>query len=352
MKKRIVIIAVICGIVVVFIAFSNILKPVKMSQSASMAQPAPIPVNVVVARKMSIDRSIELTGTLNAWKEIKITAETQGKIEELNFDAGQVKAKGEILSTIDNKLKQLAVATAKVNAIKLKNDLDRIENIYKGGTASQQQLDDARFAYETARIQQEQAEKQLSDATLRSPMAGIITEKFVEQGSYVNIGGPIATIVDISKLRVKLNVSETNVYRLKIGDKVVVTNDVYPGISFNGCITFISSKGDDTHNFPVEITINNNKEYQLKAGSFCTVHIDIQDAQNKLYIPRQALVGSIKEAGIYTVSHGTVSLKSITVGNQPGEHLEVTAGISEGDTIVIEGQINLSDGKSVSVVAL
>ena len=318
-------------------------------QSQTVAMSA-VSVNVATAEKKILDQSVELTGVLTAYKEIDIASEAQGIVESVNFESGQHKTKGETLARIDSKLKQLSVENAKMSAMKLKNDLDRIENLFKGGTSSQQELDNARYSYENAVVALSQAEKQLSDATVISPISGIITEKYVEAGAYINAGSPVAAIVDISKFKVKLNVSETNVYRLKTGDKAIVTSDVYPGISFDGQISYISCQGDNSHNYPVEITISNSQQHPMKAGTFVTAHITISDSQKRLYIPRKALQGSTKDASVYIVDNSKAVLKNIVVGINNSEYIEVVSGISENDKVIVAGQLNCSDGKAVSIV--
>ena len=147
----------------------------------------------------------------------------------------------------------------------------------------------------------DEAEKQYADTKVTTSISGIITEKNIEEGTYVNIGTAIAFVVDISRLKVKLNVSETNVYALKVGDSVNITTDVYPGMEFTGTIGFISSKGDDSHNYPVEIEMLNSTKNPLKAGTFVHVTIRIDSHHDGLFIPREALQGSIKDAKIYIV---------------------------------------------------
>jgi RND family efflux transporter MFP subunit len=309
-----------------------------------------ISVNVTPVIKMAANRSLELVGTLNAWKELNIAAETQGKIVSVNVEAGQKKAKGSVIAVIDDELKRLAVQTAEISVSKLEIDLQRIDNLFKGATATQQQLDDARTSLENAKIQLDQAKKQLADATITSPINGVITQKLTEQGAYINIGGPVATIVDISRLKVKLNVSETNVYLLRIGDKATIAADMYPGASFEGHITFISAKGDDTHNYPVEIEMRNSATYPLKAGTFVTVHVDVRGAQTALCIPRQAMQGSSKDASVYVVDNGKSILRNIVVGGEYGDYLEVVSGLAENEEVVTTGQVNISDGMPVLIV--
>lgn len=310
-------------------------------------------VNVTVSKVVSTDYDSELNlvGNLNAYTELDVSAEAQGIITSLNAELGQQKSKGSVIGTIDNKLKQLAVNSAKISVEKLKKDLDRYKNLYAGGTATAQQLDDAQTNYDNAVIQLEQAEKQLADATISCPANGIITKKYVENGVFVNIGSAIVSIVDISRLKINLNVSEANVYQLRQGDKVQMTTSVHPGVEFPGEINYISPKGDESHNYQVEIVIPNSKEHPLRAGTFVNVKIELPGKGNGLYFPREALQGSISDARVYVVSEGKAFLRHITIGRENDKTLEAITGLNEGDEVVTSGMVNLSDGKAVKVAA-
>jgi RND family efflux transporter MFP subunit len=349
MKK--IIIIVIALIVLAFVVFrlSSNYKKINASKDVS-TDLAYISVNVSPVSKMSINYSLQLTGYMEAYSEIDIAAKAQGTITSLNTALGQEKSKGSIIATIDDKLKKLAVQTASLSVAKLKKDLERYNNLYKGGTVTELQLNEAQNLYDNAEIQLEQVEKQLSDATIKSPISGVIIKKHVEEGEYINIGSPIATIVDISKLKIKLNVSEVNVYQLKLNEKAIITIDVYPGVTFEGNISFISSQGDDSHNYPVEIVISNNSKYPLKSGTFANVMIKLPVAAEALYIPRESLLGSITEASVYVAVNNKAILKKIVVGNGNDKYLKVISGLKEGEEVIVNGQINLSENKAIKIV--
>ncbi len=309
-----------------------------------------VSVNITEAKEMTSTHNLHLTGTLIPVTEVNIAAQTQGQITSLNVELGQHKSKGSVIATIDNHLKQLAVKSAAVTVSKLKRDLERYENLLTGGSATEQQVDDIRNNYESAKIQYEQAKKQLEDATIISPISGVITTKQVEKGSFINVGNPIASIVDISRLKIKISVSESNIYQIKKGDKAKITSDIYPEHSFDGHISFISDKGDDTHNYPVEIEMPNNGKFPLKAGTFVNAEVTIPGQTLALYIPRAALQGSSQDARVFVVENGKAVLKKIVVGMGTDADLEILSGLKMGDKVVTTGQINLSDGKSVKIV--
>jgi membrane fusion protein, multidrug efflux system len=306
-------------------------------------------VNVSKVQRLAFAPELNLVGTLNAITEVNVSAETQGVITSLNAELGQYKTKGSVTATIDSRVKQLVVNSAKINSDKLRKDYERYKNLYSGGTATEQELDDAKKAYESATIELEQAEKELNDATVKCPVSGIVTEKHVEEGSYVNNGSSIITLVDISKLKVKINVSESNVYQLQIGGNAEITSTVYPGVKFNGNITYISPKGDESHNYLVEVAINNSQKYPLKAGTFVKVLIKLPKTGNSLYFPREALQGSITDAKVYVARNGKAELRNIVAANGNDKYLEAISGLKEGEEIIITGQVNLSDGKAIKI---
>jgi len=349
MKK--IIIIVIAFALLAFIVFRLSINYKKINANNNVnTDLASVSVNVSSVSKMAIDNSLQLTGYMEANSEINIAAEAQGTITSLNAELGQEKSKGSIIATIDDKLKKLAVQTASISVAKLKKDLERYKNLYQGGTITEQQLNEAQNSYDNSEIQLEQAEKQLSDATIKSPISGIVIKKLIEKGEYVNIGAPVATIVDISKLKIKLNVSEANVYQLKLKDKAIITTDVYPEVTFEGNISFISSQGDDSHNYPVEIVIANNSKYPLKSGTFANVLIKLPVAAEALYIPRESLLGSITDAEVYVAENNKAIRKKIVVGSGNDKYIKVISGLKEGEEVIVNGQINLSDNKAIKIV--
>lgn len=319
------------------------------SNKASKPELSTVSVSVAKVSKMELRPELNLVGSLVPFTEVDIPSEAQGVITMLNAELGQSKTKGSIIATIDSKLKQLAVNTAKNSVDKLKRDLDRYKNLYEGGSATKQQVDDTQSSYDNAVLQLEQAEKQLADATVKSPADGIITQKSVEKGSFVNVGSRIATLTDISKLKTKLNVSEANIYQLKLNDRANITTSVYPGVEFTGTISYISPKGDDSHNYAVEIVIQNSKANPLKAGTFINAQFKLPNKTSALYIPREAMQGSVKAAKVYVAENGKAVLRDIVVGSGSDKLLEVLSGLAEGEQVITTGQINLSEGKAVSI---
>ena len=346
--KRIIAIAVVVA-VIIFIVFRLQSNREKINaRNVVDINVNEVAVNVVSAKKMNFDKSFRLVGNLKAEHEVDVASETSGKITKIHCEVGDYKTKGSLLVTVDDELRLLAFQAAKVNYEKMQKDMVRYENLYQGGTITEQQYDDLKTALENARIQFEQAEKQLSYTKITAPISGTVTRRFVEVGTFVNMGSMIASIVDPSLLKVDLTVSENIVYELKVGQDVTITTTIYPGIEFKGKVKFVSPKGDAFHNYPVEISLVNDSRNPLKAGTFVTVFVDAPSTEG-LSLPRECLLGSIKDAAVYIVENNVAKLRSIVIGRETNENIEVLSGLSEGEVVVFSGQVNLSDNRQVKI---
>ena len=164
------------------------------------------------------------------------------------------------------------------------------------------------------------------------------------------MNNPVADVVDISKLKFDVNVAENDVFRMKVGDKVEVTTEVYPGVIFDGKIATISDKGDEAHTYPVEVDLYNSKQHPLKAGMFGTVNFVASTKGEALMIPREALIGSVKNPKVFVVDNNKARLVDLVIGRTYDNYLEVLSGLKDGQTIVINGQNNLGENSKVKII--
>jgi RND family efflux transporter MFP subunit len=307
-------------------------------------------VNIKEVLKKVQNSSLSLTGITAAKQEVTLKSETNGQIVAINFNLGDYVSKGKVLVEIDDKLAQLSLESARINMSKLEDEYNKNKNLYAGQATSETRVRDAKIDYEKAKIAVDQAEKQLSFTKITATQNGFVVSKFIDKGTLVNMGSPILSLIDISQLKVTIKAAEKDAYRLKIGQTVKITSTVYPGVEYGGRVSFVSQQGDAIHNYTVEIVLDNKSAYQLKAGTFVNVNIDFPSEQPSLLIPREALIGSIKNARVYVVENNKVFQRAVIIGRDLGDYLEVLTGLNEGDKVVTSGQINLSNGASVSIL--
>jgi RND family efflux transporter MFP subunit len=308
------------------------------------------PVSVANVSKMQMSETLSLTGTIAANSDVAIVAETQGRVVGLNANVGDFKNAGAVLVQVDDELKKAEYMKAEVNYERAKKDADRFSKLREEHAATEWQKENAWQGYKIAEAEYIRARKAYRDTKITSPISGVVTARPVDVGTMVQPGMVVANVVDISKLKVKLNVAEQDAFTLKVGDPVEVTTDVYPGVKFEAKIASISSKADESHTYPVEITLPNSKQNPLRAGMFGRVSFVSMKSSDVIAIPREALVGSVKNPQVFVVENLIAKRRDLVVGNAVGTSVTVLQGLNEGETIVVNGQNNLKDSVVVEVV--
>jgi RND family efflux transporter MFP subunit len=321
----------------------------QMAAKAKNEAMTAVPVSTTIVKKQKMQDTRSFVGVIAANNDVPIISETQGKVTAVLADVGRFVAAGTELIQVDDELKKAALATAEVNYEKAKNDLGRFESLQKDSAVTAQQLEGARLGYKSAEAQFIVARREYGDTKISSPIAGIVSARMVDVGSYVQRGTPVANVVDVSVMKVKIGIPEEDVFHLKVGDVAEVSSDVYPGILLKGSIRTISAKADEAHTYPIEVALPNLKEYPLKAGMFGRVSFAVLAGGESIMIPRVALVGSAKNPQVFVVRNGQAELRSLTIGAETGTALEIRSGISEGETIIINGQNNVKAGGMVTV---
>ena len=309
-----------------------------------------IPVTIAEAEITDLSNSLTLVGTIMAGSDVNIVAEAGGRILQLHANPGQYKSAGSVIAELDSELRKASVMNAQAAYEKAKMDYDRMEKMFKEGVVNAMQMDQARYGFQAAEAQLIMSKRQLRDTKVTTPISGIINARMVDQGATVAINAVIANIVDISTLKVKVNVSEKDAFALKNGDKVIVTTDVYLGVEFSGQVASIAPKADEAHTYPIEIRMSNSKQYPLKAGMFGKVSFTSIEKSDALIIPRSALIGSIKNPKVFVIKDGKAELRDVQTGADAGIKLEIISGLQAGESIVTNGQNNLRPGSKVTII--
>jgi len=308
------------------------------------------PVTIESVQKKELERSLEMVGTINGTNDVAVVSEAAGRVLDTHAKVGDYKLQGSVLIQLDGELKNAALKTAEVNYEKAKNDFERYQSLYDQKSITISQLEASKLNFQSAESQLTFAKREYEDTKITSPISGVVTARMVDKGDYVNKGKVVVQVVDISTMKVKLNVAEKDVFRLKTGDDVAVTTDVYPGVTFKGKIETISDQADNAHTYPVEITLPNSKDHPLKGGMFGRVQFTSIKNNESILIPREALIGSVRDAKVFVVKNGIANERSVIIGSTSDNMLEVLSGLNVAEQIVVNGQNNLKDKYKVTIV--
>ncbi|MBI3123873.1 MAG: efflux RND transporter periplasmic adaptor subunit [Ignavibacteriales bacterium] len=347
--KAIVSVVLVMAVIVTILAINK--KKLSSKTSGGIEDAYYVSVETVVKKNLS--SSLSITGTVNANNDVNVLSETSGRVVAVFAKVGDYKQAGSVLVQVDDELKKAALMSAEASYEKAKKDYERFKVLFEQKSISDTQLDQAKVGAAMAEAQYIVAKRQMEDTKVKTPISGYVTMRNVDIGTMLQ-GAPqptlVANLVDISRLKVKLNVSETDAFILKTGDAVKVTTDVYPGATFAGRIESVSNKSDEAHTYAVEISVSNQSAHPLKAGMFARVEFTSLRDRDAIVIPRQALVGSVRNPQVFVVENSVAKLRNISIGTQAGTSVQVIGGLNEGEQIVVNGQNNIVDNTKVEIL--
>ncbi len=221
-------------------------------------------------------KTIEASGTIEII-ETNVSAKNNDEVKELYVDEGDFVKKGEKLAEINHSILDLQLKLAKSNLDNAESNFRRLKGIYESGNISLKEKEDAENKYTVTLETYEITKKQIEDCYIKAPKDGIITNKFVEKGEFVNIGNPIYSISQVDPANLTIYVTELELGKIKVGQEVKIKIDSYPKKFFPGKIIYISPIAEFTPKniqtkdervkqvFGVKIEIP-NKEGILKPG--------------------------------------------------------------------------------------
>lgn len=330
---------------------ANNKKNIKAQTAIVAAVNADVAVRTDTVKKEKLALDFVSNGNSAAFREINFAAENPGRVVNIFVKEGTYVAKGQLLATV--KTDELSVDLDNARAVyqNALADKERYENAFKTDGVTRQQVDQANLALQNAQAKMRQAGIKINEANIRSSINGIVNKRYIEPGAVLAPGTQMFDIVDVSKLKLDFTVNESQVVNVKTGDEVKVTASVYPDKTFTGRVSFIAPKSDGSLNFPVEIQIQNNPSYELKAGMYGTAVFQFPNQQPVTVIKRDAFADSVSSNQVFVVDrNSTARLRKVTSGRIVGDKVEVLNGLNENETVITSGQINVSDGTKVQAI--
>ncbi|NTU58433.1 MAG: efflux RND transporter periplasmic adaptor subunit [Chlorobiaceae bacterium] len=346
-SKRIMIPAIIAAVAMVFWVIQQKPKAQPEKRAGFLAK---VPVSVAIATKGSVRDSFTVVGLSEAYRDVEISSEAGGVVRSISAEVGQRKSAGQTLIKIDDDVAASALRKAEVRRDLARRDFERYKALQQEGAVAVTSFDAMRLKLEDAEADLVSARRRYQDTQIKAPISGTVTSRHVDVGAFLQPGTKVVGMVDLSKVRIRSSVPEKQVSKLSEGFPVLVTTDVYPGRVFRATIASVSAKSYRDHTYQVEVIMDNPKDTPFRAGMFARTGFVAGTSREALVIPRQALVGSVRSPEVFVVSMGVARLRKVMVGSDLGGSLEVIQGVAPGDSIIVSGQNELSEGLPVSVV--
>jgi RND family efflux transporter MFP subunit len=375
----------------------------RQSSPQAKRDAGPIAIRVAPVVSRQIQRVVEAVGTLYPYDEVVVSAEVDGRVEEVRFDLGDAVAQGDVLARISEEEQRYLVAQTEaqlrqaLERLGLKNEEERVHDIretpevrraqadlfdaeqrYKRarqlvdqGIGSQQDLDAAQARYKAMlaaydatlnqtrnliqQVEQYKASlqlqrKRLRDTTVRAPFAAYVKERQVTVGQYVRVNTPLFTLVKINPIRLRAEVPERMAPWIQIGQAAEVSVEAYPDRRFEGRVWRISPTVDQSKRTFLVEALMQNPGGELKPGSYAKARIRTNKFEQVYLVPVRAVNYVLGTNKVYAVRGNTVEPREVKLGDRFGQEVEIVEGVRPGERVAITQLNRLESGVSVRVV--
>lgn len=346
--KNILIIALVVGAlaalkIFVFPSKSNTTNAAPQGKGAANV------VSAYVIKPEKLENVVYASGTILANEEVELKPEIAGKITQLLFKEGTSVLKGQLLVKIND-----ADFQAQMKKLKLENELSetqlkRQQELVKISGISQQEFEIAQNATNTIKADIDYLKSQIEKTEIRAPFNGFIGLKNVSEGAYVTMAAVIANIQQVNPVKLDFSVSERYSDVVKKGDKVIFTIEGN-NKKLEGEVFAIEPKIDmATRTLRVRAICPNNQG-RVYPGAFARVQLSFDNIENAVMIPTEAIIPDLKGKKVYRIKDGKAEYVKVETGLRTESKIQITEGLTDGDTIVTTGIMQLKPGATVKII--
>jgi membrane fusion protein (multidrug efflux system) len=335
---------------IVLTALMNSCNKNAESKSAEEAESTAIPVEVGQVIVGDISAVFSGTANLEAEEEATVVAKVSGIIKKLYVEEGLYVKEGQILARLDDEQRVFRLNQARAELNKSKNEYERNQELFDKNLISADEFDKVKYEYEAKSAAYDIAELELNYSSIRAPISGIISERYIKVGNMINTNEPTFRITDFDPLNAVVFVPERQLSKLAKGQRVEINVDAVPEHKFDGHIERISPIVDpNTGTFKVTIEVRDPYR-KLKPGMFGRVNIIYDTHLKTLLVPKEAVLTEDKETAVFVIRDTIAFRHLVRCGYTNATHLEILSGLEQGDTVVTIGQSSLKDSLKIQII--
>ena len=338
----------------------------------------PMTVEVATVKRGVVSQQLTGVGNLVGSVTVAVVPRAAGRLQDISVRLGDRVSRGQRIAKIEDleiqeqvKQSEAALEVSKATIRQREADLtlaetnvERSRNLFARQLLPKQTLDDSEARYQAAVAQLDLARAQntqssarleelrinLSNTNIVSPVNGFVARRAVDPGAFVGQNSPVVDVVDLSIVRLVVNVVEKDLKQLQAGDDATVEVDAFPGEKFTGRIARVAPVLDPaTRTAPIEIEIPNPTS-RLKPGMYARISIVTDQRKESLVVPTNAVVDLGGRRGVFLANaDNTVTFRSVRIGFEEDTQIEILDGLNEGDRIVTVGAGALTDSARVVI---
>lgn len=335
----------------------------------------PMTVDIATVGRAPVSEYVTVVGNLIGMVTVQVVPKVGGRLESITVRLGDPVQKGRSIAKIEDyevqqQVKQaeasyeVSAATIRQREADLKfaqTSLDRTRSLFERQLQPKQTLDDSEARHQAAVAQLDLARAQYSQAKARldelritlantdvvSPVTGFVGKRFLDPGAFASQNSPIVSVVDISSVRLVVNLVEQDTKRVVSGVPGEVEVDAFPGEQFNGRVSRVAPVFDPaTRTAEMEIEIP-NPTLRLKPGMYARVRLRVAERADALAVPLNALVELDGRKGVFVPREDTAKFMPVETGLQDASHVEILKGLEEKATVISTGAAGLKDGDRI-----
>jgi membrane fusion protein, multidrug efflux system len=290
---------------------------------------------------------IEALGTARARESVTLTAKVTETVDRVAFDDGDYAEEGQVLVDLSGRAEVASLEEAQANYTEALKQYQRLAGLVEQGTVPRSQLDNAVASRDAARARMNAIRARLADRVITAPFAGVLGFRRVSPGTLVTPGTEIATLDDVSMIKLDFSVPETFLGQLAPGQSIQARSAAWPENTFDGTVRTLDSRVDPVSRAITVRADLPNPQGLLRPGMLLTVRLQ-QAPRTALVIPELALVQVGSTQSVFRVgADDTVEQVPVQSGMRRRGEVEIVAGLRVGDRIVVEGVGKLRPGARV-----
>lgn len=311
-------------------------------------RPPPL-VRAESASTMRFVDTIDAIGTAVANEQVTLSAPVTERIVRLNFDDGSFVRRGQVIAVLQQAQQAAQLNDAQARAREAEQQLQRISELKDRGFATQSSYDAQVAQAQSARAQARGVQAQIGDRVITAPFSGWVSLRNISVGAIANQGTEIATISDVSTIKLDFAVPETMLSAIRPGQTIEAVAAAWPGEVFRGQIRNIDAVVDPNTRAVMVRAHLPNPERRLRPGMMLTVAIETSPRM-ALAVPELAIVGEGDSRFVYVVDEeGRVRRTPVRTGIRSQGRIEIVEGLRPGARVVTEGVVKLADGMQVTL---
>lgn len=338
---------VVLGIVLLIVVLA--ILPKRKEKLEQTPTPPP-PVTTMLIEPTSLDDMLQLPAKIQAVFDSALALDKPGLVAELPVDRGAIVTEGQVLLRLEDRTWKASLASADIQFREAKRELGRWQELRKTGAVSTSDFDAVQARFDLAEVERNNARVNVDKCVLKSPVSGIVVDRYVELGEHVAEGAPAFRVVNIDRVKLSVDVPERNVLQLQPDVSMTFTVDSLPGRTFTGNVTFVSSAARPENNsFPVELTVE-NADGLLRPGMIARVSLSRGTRDNAIVLPFGAVVPKKGDYVVFVLKDGKAIQRLVKIDYFSDYDVVLASGVEAGEEVIVEGNRALADGMTVNAV--